>query len=154
MDDWDDCMACELAQGRRPLPGGLISRTEHWLVEHCVGPLGLGTLVVKPERHVTSVGQLSDEEASELGHLLRRASQVAGRLVPAVQVYNCLWSHAGGQPGHIHYVVQPVTAQQMFAFGGYGPSLQVAMFASRQPPAPDEVEAVADRARELFALFG
>ncbi|MCU1427339.1 MAG: hypothetical protein JWL83_1339, partial [Actinomycetia bacterium] len=63
----DDCMACQLADGRRPLPGGQIFRTDHWLVEHCVGPLGLGTLVVKPERHVTSVAGLTDDEAIELG---------------------------------------------------------------------------------------
>lgn len=27
-----------------------IHETTHWLVEHCVGPLGLGTLIVKPRR--------------------------------------------------------------------------------------------------------
>jgi hypothetical protein len=41
----DDCLACDLASGRRPLPGGLIHSTESWLVEHCVGPLGLGDIV-------------------------------------------------------------------------------------------------------------
>ena len=109
------CLACELANGERDLPGGLIYRTASWLVEHCIGPLGLGTLIVKPERHVTSVADLTDDEARELGPLLRRASQVAGRLVGADQVYNCLWSHAGGEPVHVHYVVQPVTKAQMSA---------------------------------------
>jgi len=42
----DDCLACDLAAGRQPLPGGVIHQTESWLVEHCVGPLGLGTLIV------------------------------------------------------------------------------------------------------------
>jgi hypothetical protein len=55
----DQCLACALAAGRLPLPGGRIFRTEFWLVEHCVGPLGLGTLIVKPERHVTAVAGLS-----------------------------------------------------------------------------------------------
>ena len=106
-------MACELADGRRPLPGGRIFETDYWLVEHCVGRLGLGTLIVKPERHVTSVADLSDGEAAELGPLLRRASAVAEQLVSTEQTYNCLWSHAGGVRVHIHYVVQPVTAEQM-----------------------------------------
>src|SRR5438270_12275711 len=109
-----DCMACELADGRRHLPGGRIHRTVHWVVEHCVGPLGLGTLIVKPERHVTAVADLSPGEAAELGPLLRQASAVAHELAgdpsdPVEQVYNCLWSHAGGRPVHIHYVIQPVT---------------------------------------------
>lgn len=75
------CLACDLASGRRPLPGGVIHRTPEWLVEHCVGPLGLGTLIVKPHRHVTAVAALSDGEADQLGRLLRRASAVASSLV-------------------------------------------------------------------------
>jgi diadenosine tetraphosphate (Ap4A) HIT family hydrolase len=148
----DGCLACDLAAGRRPLPGGLIYRRRSWLVEHCVGPLGLGTLVVKPERHVTAVADLSADEAADLGPLLRQASQVAGQLVGAEQVYNCLWSHAGGVPAHIHYVVQPVTRQQMSELGGYGPGLQMAMFAAGQMPDPSQVISVADKARRLFSL--
>src|SRR3954469_3865427 len=109
----ETCMACDLAAGKLPLPGGRIHETTNWLVEHCVGPLGLGTLIVKPRRHVTSVADLTGDEASELGALLRAASAVARDLVGAEQVYNCLWSHAGGVPVHIHYVVQPVTKDLM-----------------------------------------
>ena len=65
----------------------------------------------------------------------------------ADQVYNCLWSHAYGSPVHIHYVVQPVTKDQMAEFGCYGPSLQSAMFATGQLPEPDLVEAISERAR-------
>lgn len=146
----DDCIACELAEGRRPLPGGRIFRTRYWLVEHCVGPLGLGTLIVKPERHVTSVAGLTDYEAAELGPLLRKASAVATQLVASEQTYNCLWSHADGVPVHIHYVVHPVTAAQMSEFHAYGPSLQVAMFASGAPPLESEIDLVADQARLAF----
>ena len=147
-----DCLACALTTGELPLPGGLIFRTEHWLVEHCVGPLGLGTLVVKPARHVTTVAELSEAEAYELGPLLWRSSSVASRLVVAEQVYNCLWTHAGGLPVHIHYVVQPVTKTQMATLDSYGPHLQVAMFSMGETPAVDEIERVADEARWLFAL--
>jgi diadenosine tetraphosphate (Ap4A) HIT family hydrolase len=148
-----DCQACELADGRRDLPGGLIHRTDHWLVEHCVGPLGLGTLIVKPERHVTAVADLTANEAAELGPLLRQASAVAAGLVPADQVYNCLWAHAGGVPVHLHYVVQPVTSQQMADYGAHGPALQMAMFDRGTAPEPAEVERVADVARARFATF-
>jgi diadenosine tetraphosphate (Ap4A) HIT family hydrolase len=147
----DDCLACDLAAGREQLPGGLIYRTGSWLVEHCIGPLGLGTLIVKPERHVTAVADLSAAEAAELGPLLQRASWVASRLVDAEQVYNCLWSHAGGVPGHLHYVVQPVTRQVMDQFECHGPGLQEAMFTAGVLPQSSELAAVADRARQLFA---
>jgi diadenosine tetraphosphate (Ap4A) HIT family hydrolase len=147
----DDCLACQLSDGRRPLPGGLIYESAGWRVEHCVGPLGVGTLIVKPVRHVTAVADLSDSESSALGPLLQLASKVAGELVGAEQVYNCLWSHAGGVRVHIHYVVQPVTAAEMERFGSYGPTLQVAMFAVGELPEPAEVEAISGRARQLFA---
>jgi diadenosine tetraphosphate (Ap4A) HIT family hydrolase len=144
-------MACELSRGERELPGGLIHRTRYWLVEHCVGPLGLGTLIVKPERHITSVVDLTMDEAIELGPLLHLASAVANQLVAADQVYNCLWSHAGGRPVHIHYVVQPVTGTQMTAFGVYGPKLQVKMFSAGELPDPQDIEVIAARAKLLFA---
>jgi diadenosine tetraphosphate (Ap4A) HIT family hydrolase len=131
-----DCMACRLSSGDSPLPGGRIFRTRFWLVEHCVGPLGLGTLIVKPERHVTSVADLTEDEAAELAPLLWRSSQVASQLVEADQVYNCLWSHADGEPVHIHYVVQPVTKEQMSDFAAHGPSLQVAMLSMGVRPIP------------------
>jgi diadenosine tetraphosphate (Ap4A) HIT family hydrolase len=110
MNVWTTAWRVNCPTGREICPGGLIHRTRFWLVEHCIGPLGLGTPIVKPERHVTSVADLSEEEALELGPLLRRASMVAKQLVGANQVYNCPWSHAGGAPVHIHYVVRPVTA--------------------------------------------
>jgi diadenosine tetraphosphate (Ap4A) HIT family hydrolase len=148
----DDCLACALAAGREPLPGGLIHRTQYWLVEHCVGPLGLGTLIVKPERHVTAVADLSPAEAAELGPLLQQTSQVAGQLVDSDQVYNCLWSHGGGVPVHIHYVIQPVTRAQMATYQCAGPRLQEAMFAAGITPDPGEIATVAGSARRLFAL--
>ncbi len=145
-----DCMACQLSSGDLALPGGRIFRTRLWLVEHCIGPLGLGTLIVKPERHVTSVADLSEDEAAELGPLLWRTSQVASQLVEADQVYNCLWSHAGGEPVHIHYVVQPVTKAQMSDFAAHGPSLQAAMFSKGSAPFPGDVERISNLARVHF----
>jgi diadenosine tetraphosphate (Ap4A) HIT family hydrolase len=150
-DETSACEACQLSEGRSPLPGGRIHETAHWVVEHCVGPLGLGTLIVKPRRHVTAVADLTDDEAAELGPLLRLTSDIAREIVPAEQVYNCLWSHAGGRPVHIHYVVQPVTRSQIDRYETYGPALQTAMFAAGAVPVPDDVERVADRARLLLA---
>ena len=146
----EGCVACDLAEGRLPLPGGVIFETSSWFVEHTVGPLGVGTVILKPKRHVTRVSELTDDEASELGPLLAKAALVVDELVTPEQVYTCLWSHAGGTPVHIHYVVQPATRQLMDAYGCYGPNLQVAMFEAGVDLPQAEVEAFADRARAAF----
>src|SRR5690349_4807111 len=101
--DGDGCMACDLAAGRLDLPGGQIAATDRWIVEHCVGPLGVGSLIVKPARHVVSVGELDADEADELGPVLRRAAAVVDALVQPEQVYVGLWSHAGRRRVHIHF---------------------------------------------------
>ena len=119
-------------------------------MEHGVGPLGLGTLAVKPGRHVTAVADLTPSKAAELGPLLVRTAAVAQQLVDAEQVYNCLWPHAGGCP-RPHPLRRPAgTAEQMTRFGCYGPSLQVAMFAAGERPDDEQVDDVADRA-DYFA---
>ena len=147
----EGCLACDLADGRRPLPGGVIHETDHWLVEHTVGSLGIGTLIVKPRRHVVHVWEIDGDEAAELGALLRQAAAVVAELAEPEQVYVCLWSHAGGTPVHIHFVVQPVGRSAMESFGAYGPGLQVAMFEAGEEPDEAAVEEFAGRARPLFA---
>lgn len=146
------CLACDLADGRIPLPGGVIHEGSHWLVEHCVGPLGVGTLLVKPKRHVTRVAKLTEEEAAELGPLLRRTAAAVDRLLKPEQVYTWLFSDAGGRPVHIHYVVQPATRSAMDEFGAYGPELLTAMFARGEQPASDDVARFAEKAREIFSF--
>jgi len=143
----DGCFACDLAEGRLELAGGRIHETAHWLVEHCVGPLGVGTLIVKPRRHVVHVWELTESEAAELGPLLRKTASVVAGLTRPDQVYVCLWSHG---PAHIHYVIQPVTRAQMNGLDAYGPRLQVAMFDGGEEPPLPEVETFAEQARERF----
>ena len=133
-----------------PLPGGVIHESANWFVEHTVGTLGVGTLILKPKRHVTRVSELTGDEAAELGPLLVRSAAVVDDLVKPEQVYTCLWSHAGGTPVHIHYVVQPATRELMARYHAYGPNLQVAMLDAGDAPPEAEVEAFAERARAAF----
>ena len=143
----EGCLACDLAEGRRDLPGGVILEEGGWIVEHCVGPLGVGTLIVKTRRHVAHVWELEEEEAAELGPLLRRVSSVLARLTNADQVYICVWAHGADEPHHIHFVVQPVTRALIEEIGERGPSLQSAMFQRAVYPPRHELERFADRAR-------
>ncbi len=148
----EGCIACDLAEGRTELPGGRIHETRGWLVEHCVGPLGVGTLIVKPRRHVTHVWELDESEAGELGPLLARVAQAQRRELEPEQLYVTLWSHAGGVPVHIHWVLQPVAAER--PAGLVGPHLQAAMFDAGEQPRRAEVEALCARLREALAAPG
>ena len=151
MDDVPGCLACDLTAGRLPLSGGRIHATDHWVVEHCVGPLGVGALLVKPRRHVIAVGELRDDEAAELGPLLARTAAIVDELIEPEQVYVGLWSHAGRTRVHIHFVVQPATTAAIDAIGSYGPGLPAGMFERGEPPDPAAVESFADVARARFA---
>jgi diadenosine tetraphosphate (Ap4A) HIT family hydrolase len=146
----ESCLACDLTSGRSELPGGTIARESGWVVEHCVGPLGVGTLIVKPARHVVHVADLTQDEAAAMGTLLHRASSVVTELSKPDQVYVSLWSHAGRRPGHIHFVVQPVDQQTMARLDAHGPKLQAAMFESDDPPDAERIEEYANRARDAW----
>lgn len=125
--------------------------TTNWVVDHCVGSLGVGTLIVKPYRHVLRVGELNDEEAQELGPLLQRVAAAVDAIAAPSQVYVSLWSHEGREPGHIHFVVQPVTRALMDEHDTHGPRLQADMFARGDLPEPAAAAAFAERARALLA---
>jgi diadenosine tetraphosphate (Ap4A) HIT family hydrolase len=144
-----ECIVCDQVAGRWAVPGGIIHESGHWIVDHCIGPLGVGTLIVKPKRHVVHVWKLGAEEAAELGPLLRRTAAVVAELTDPAQIYVCMWSHREGVPRHVHFVVQPVTEEQ-HRRQGVGPRLQVAMFDAGITPPESEVREFADRARTLF----
>jgi diadenosine tetraphosphate (Ap4A) HIT family hydrolase len=147
-DDHPGCLACDLMAGRLPCPGGRIDETPHWVVQHCVGPLGVGTLIVKPNRHVLHVADLDEAEAKELGPLLRRTAAAVAEAFDPAQVYICLWSHADNVPGHIHWVVQPVEGSDDPS--RRGPHLQAAMFDAGELPDPAAVENAANTLRLLL----
>lgn len=117
-----------------------------------MGPLGVGTLVVKPFRHCLHVAELSDHEVEELGPLLREVARCVEQLCDADQTYICLWSHAGWQPVHIHFIVQPALNADRGRFSAPGPSLQAAMFSCGEQPALEQVLGFCERARGFFRL--
>ena len=149
--DSESCPTCASIRDRTA-PGGCIHETAHWFVDHCIGPLGVGTLIVKPRRHVVHVADLHPDESAELGVVLHEAAQVVTRLESPEQVYVTLWSHMHAVPGHIHFVVQPVTAATISEHGDrHGPRLQVEMFDRASYPEPAEAAERAELAREAWA---
>ena len=136
------CYGCDLSAGAARLVGGLIGETPHWRVEHCQGPLGIGTLIVKPKRHCLHVWDLTRAESLELGPLLQLSASVVRALTNPDQVYVCLWSYAGWQPVHIHFVIQPAWNSQKEVYDHPGPTLQHGMFEANAALNEDDVEAL------------
>lgn len=148
------CMACDLASGKQRLVGGTVYRTERWTVEHCVGPLGVGTLIVKPLRHVVRFAELTPVEAAEFGPLLHIVTNALGEELRPDQTYITEWSHAGFVAGHIHFVVQPAWDANRERFERPGPFTQVAMFEANVPLDESEVVAFCDRMRGRLSSIG
>jgi diadenosine tetraphosphate (Ap4A) HIT family hydrolase len=146
-----DCLACDLTNGARGLPAGRVYETNLWVVEPCIGPLPVGTLIVKPFRHCLSVAALKPDEAEQLGPLLALMTRTITELTECDQVYIGLWSHAGWTPGHIHFVLQPAWNGQKTVHELPGPFMQETMFRASETPAESEVEAFCERARELLS---
>lgn len=148
-----ECLTCDFMSGKVELPGGRICETAHWVVEHCVGPLGVGTLVVKPKRHCIHFWELIEEETGELGPLLQQVAATISAILKPDQVYICLWSHAGWQPGHLHFVLQPSWNYLQREHQRPGPFMQVDMFEMNMQPPREEVEVFARKAKELVQSF-
>jgi ATP adenylyltransferase len=144
------CLACDVNAGRVEAPGGVIVETDNWIVDHTVGSLGVGTLIVKSRRHVVHVGDLDAGEAAELGPLLQRVAAAVAEIASPSQVYVCLWSHERREPGHVHFVVQPVTRELIDQLDMHGPGLQASLFERGEPPEPGPAAAFAERARALL----
>lgn len=151
MTDVEGCLACDLTAGRRPLPGGIIYEADGWLVEHCVGPLGVGTLILKPRAHVVRYRDLTPNEYAAFGRMLWLVTTTLGEILGPDQTYICQWAHAGWVPGHIHFVVQPARNSQGDDHERPGPFLQVDMFHANEAPSSDEVAEFCIQAREVIS---
>jgi len=145
------CLACDLTSGRTPPSGGRIHETQHWVVEHCIGPLGVGTLIVKPFRHVLHFADLTPDETAEFGPLIQRIAATITAETSCDQTYICQWAHAGFEVGHLHFVVQPARNAQRQTFARPGPFLQVDMYNRNEVLDEAEVTAFCDRARQVLA---
>lgn len=146
------CLGCEIVAGRRAVPGGIVHETAHWIVNHAVGRLNLGTLVVAPRDHIVAVADLDDAAAAELGPLLRDTARVVEAICRPDQTYVCVWSHGATARRHLHMLVQPVTAALVAQYGGLrSEKLQVQIMTTGEPPDPAEIERFCADARPRFA---
>ena len=152
MSDVVGCLGCDIVAGRFVVPGGILHRTTRWIVNHAVGQLNLGTLIVAPRDHIVAVADLDDVAAAELGPLLRDTARIAEAICEPEQTYVCVWSHGRAERRHLHILVQPITTAVVAQYGGLrSEQLQARMLKTAKPLEAADVELFCAAARPRFA---
>jgi len=108
------CHTCALVAARdtgAAPPWDNIHRTPYWDVVHAFNTSLPGWLVLVARRHIEAIDELTDEEAAELGVLLRRSSAALREITGCVKTYVMQFAEAEGH-SHVHFHVVPRMADQ------------------------------------------
>jgi diadenosine tetraphosphate (Ap4A) HIT family hydrolase len=108
------CYTCELVArrdaGQAP-PWDRIHRTQYWDVVHSYNTALRGWLVLVARRHIEAIAEMTEDEAVELGLLLRRVSVALKETTGCVKTYVLQFAEAAEHP-HVHFHVVPRMADQ------------------------------------------
>ena len=108
------CLTCDLIarrdRGEAPLWDSIL-RTAAWDLVHSYNTALPGWLVLVARRHVEAIDELTDEEAAELGVLLRQTSAALRHTTGCVKTYVCQFAEQAEHP-HVHFHVIPRLAGQ------------------------------------------
>jgi diadenosine tetraphosphate (Ap4A) HIT family hydrolase len=85
----EDCFLCRKHNGLEAAPpGGYIYEDEYWMICHAPGKLGpLGTLFIESKRHFLDYAEMTDEESTSLGNVMRKIYRELKSLTGAERVY-------------------------------------------------------------------
>lgn len=100
-----ECYACEQAGPDAPFRERFV-REGGWRVAHDFNASLEGWLILAPLRHVHALDELTAEEATALGDLLRRASVALKAVTDCQKTYVMLFAEAEGF-AHLHVHVVP-----------------------------------------------
>lgn len=139
-----DCLACRVLSGDVAVPGGVIAETEHWQASHCLGPFGVGAVVVKTKAHIEDFWRLTPDVAAELGPFAARVSRAIVDGLGAERVYMTMW--VDKPPHHVHLVLYPRYPNE----NKRALDLQLAL-QEAGPPRPEEAARAADTLRRTLA---
>lgn len=103
-----ECLTCKLIlrrdQGEAPR-WDRIRRTSHWDVVHAFGTAVEGWVVLVARRHITAVADMTDEEAAELGPLMRDVSRAISEVVGCEKTYVVQFAEHADHPRiHVHLI--------------------------------------------------
>jgi len=83
-------------------------RTPHWDVVHAFGTSLEGWLVLVVRRHITAVADLTDDEAAELGPLIKRVSAAVQDVTDCDKTYVVQFAEHRDHPHvHVHVIPRP-----------------------------------------------
>ncbi len=114
MKDNVTCKTCELTAQRRLGKAPLwdcIYQTEYWDVAHAYNTALPGWLVLVLQRHIESLDELTEQEAAELGSLIRRVSLSLKSVIGCVKTYVIQFAEHEDHP-HVHFHIVPRMANQ------------------------------------------
>ena len=100
------CRACPRLAALDPPPRERIAATQRWSLAHAFNANLEGWLVLLPLRHVVAIDELDEDEAAELGPLLRGASAALRAVVGCDKTYVLQLAESEGFQ-HVHFHVVP-----------------------------------------------
>ena len=102
-----DCYVCHNNDQFDQLPPReRIAADPHWRVAHAFNTSLPGWLVLVPRRHVTTIAELTDDEAAALGTWQVRLSRVLHEVTGCVKTYVIQFAEQEGF-GHVHFHIVP-----------------------------------------------
>ena len=101
-----DCFICRKHNGQEAVPpGGYIYEDEHWRVCHAPAKLGpLGTLFIESKRHFLDYSEMTAEESTSLGDVIKKIYGALRSHTDAERIYQLTTME--GQP-HFHSWLVP-----------------------------------------------
>jgi diadenosine tetraphosphate (Ap4A) HIT family hydrolase len=145
-----DCYSCARDAGLDRLPPWeRIAADDLWRAAHAFNSALPGWLVLLPRRHVTSVAELTDAEASSLGTWQVRLSRALHHVLGCEKTYIAQFGEAEGF-AHVHFHIVPRPAG--LASDERGPGIFARMLGPADRPHVGEQqmnEIAAGLAREL-----
>ena len=103
------CLTCAFLERRdagEAAAWDCILRTPTWDVVHAFGTAVEGWLVLVVRRHITALSELTDDEAAELGPLIRRVSQALEHVTGCEKTYVVQFAEKA-EHRHVHVHVIP-----------------------------------------------
>jgi diadenosine tetraphosphate (Ap4A) HIT family hydrolase len=108
------CKTCELIArrdtGTAPVWDNIL-RTPYWDVVHSYNTSLPGWLVLVARRHIEAIDALTEDEAVELGQLLRRVSIALREVTGCLKTYVMQFAEQAEHP-HVHFHIVPRMADQ------------------------------------------
>ncbi len=105
----DACKTCEMSERRRQGKAPLwdhIYQSEYWDLAHAFNTALPGWMVLIVRRHTESLDELTEQEAAELGPLIRRVSLALKNEFGCTKTYVIQFAEAR-RHNHVHFHIVP-----------------------------------------------